>query len=112
MLAGMKKQTERVRPLWANIRVLLENEKKRIYDEIRNYPPPIAGCDQQYNHLLEERTRILQELNRMHQTFEKSLVHPHAIKLLGEFVKASSFIGDEKKQEILSRLKEGHAENR
>ena len=112
MIPDMKEQTERVRLVWADIKVLLENEKRRIYDEIRSYPPPIAGCDQQYNHLLEERTRISQELNRMHEISEKCLVHPHAIKLLDEFVKASSFIGDEKKQEILSRLKEGRADSR
>lgn len=112
MLPGTKEQTELVRPVWADIKVLLENEKKRIYDEIRNYPLPIAGCDQQYNHLLEERTRISQELNRMHEISEEGLVHPHAIRLIDEFVRASSFIGDEKKQQILSRLKERCAENR
>lgn len=108
----MKEQAELMRPVWADIKVLLENEKKRIYDEIRNYPPPIAGCDQQYNHLLEERTRILQELKRIQEMSGESLVHPGATKLIDEFVKASSFIDDEVKQEILSRLKEGRADSR
>ncbi|MDX1488037.1 MAG: hypothetical protein R3268_07550 [Acidiferrobacterales bacterium] len=112
MLPSMNEQTERVRLVWADIKVLLEKEKKRIYDEIRNYPPPIAGCDQQYNHLLEERTRLSQELSRMHEISGKGLLHPHALRLIDEFVKASSFIGDETKQEILSRLNEGCAENR
>jgi hypothetical protein len=106
------KQAELVRSVSAAIRALLENEKKRIYDEIRNYPSPIAGCDQQYNHLLEERTRISKELNRMHEMSEESLVHPDAIQLIDEFVKASGFIEDELKQEILSRLKEGRADSR
>lgn len=26
--------------------------------EVKNYPTPIAGCDVQFNHLLEEKTRV------------------------------------------------------
>lgn len=112
MLPGMKEQIERVRPVWADIKVLLENEKRRIYDEIRNYPPPIAGCDQQYNHLLEERTRVAQELNRMHEMSKKTQDRTDAIQLICEFVDASRFIAAETKKEILSRLKDGGADGR
>jgi hypothetical protein len=42
----------------------LENERQRINEEIRNYPTPIAGCDAQFNFLLEERARIAYELDR------------------------------------------------
>ena len=28
-----------------------------IYEQIKNYPTPIAGCDEQFNYLLEERKR-------------------------------------------------------
>jgi hypothetical protein len=44
---------------------LLEAERRRLYDEIRNYPSPIAGCDQQFNDLLEQLQRILAELRRV-----------------------------------------------
>ena len=43
----------------------LENEKRRINDEITNYPTPIAGCDAQFNFLLEEQARIDRELTRL-----------------------------------------------
>ena len=43
----------------------LENEKRRINDEITNYPTPIAGCDAQFNFLLEEQARIARELTRL-----------------------------------------------
>ena len=43
----------------------LEAEKRRLYEEIRNYPTPIAGCDQQFNYLLEQQARIAAELNRI-----------------------------------------------
>lgn len=46
-------------------RAQLEQEKRRINEEINNYPPPIPACDAQFNYLLEERARILQELSRL-----------------------------------------------
>ena len=30
--------------------------------EIRSYPTPVAGCDEQYNHLLGERQKIIDAL--------------------------------------------------
>jgi len=43
----------------------LEAEKQRLYDEIRNYPTPIAACDQQFNYLLEQHARVTAELDRL-----------------------------------------------
>ena len=41
----------------------MENKKisarlETIYEQIKNYPTPIAGCDEQFNFLLEERDRL------------------------------------------------------
>ena len=49
----------------------LENEKRRINEEIRNYPTPIAGCDAQFNSLLEEHARIVQELDQLRESESK-----------------------------------------
>jgi len=35
-----------------------------LSEEIRNYPTPIARCDEQLSGLIEERARLLQELNK------------------------------------------------
>ncbi|MEX2115090.1 MAG: hypothetical protein WD845_17985 [Pirellulales bacterium] len=43
----------------------LEAERRRLYEEIRNYPTPIAGCDQQFNHLLEQQARIIAKLHQI-----------------------------------------------
>jgi hypothetical protein len=43
----------------------LEAQKRRLYAEIQNYPTPIAGCDQQFNHLLDEQARVNAELARV-----------------------------------------------
>jgi hypothetical protein len=42
-----------------------ENPERRLaalMDEIRNYPTPIARCDEQLTALLEERSRLLEQL--------------------------------------------------
>jgi hypothetical protein len=43
----------------------LEAERRRLYEEIRNYPTPIAGCDQQFNYLLEQQARVIADLERV-----------------------------------------------
>ena len=47
------------------LRSQLQAEKERIQQEISSYPTPIAGCDQQFNYLLERRTQIRRELARL-----------------------------------------------
>ena len=36
-----------------------EMDLEEIKEEIKNYPTPIAGCDVDFNWLLEERDRLL-----------------------------------------------------
>ena len=36
-----------------------------IYLQIKNYPTPIAGCDEQFNFLLAERDRLRDELEQL-----------------------------------------------
>ncbi len=49
----------------------LEAEKQRLYEEIRSYPTPIAGCDQQFNYLLEQQARVVAELHRVRQAIAR-----------------------------------------
>lgn len=41
---------------------VLKAEKQRIDAAIRAYPTPIAGCDAEYNYLLERRREIADRL--------------------------------------------------
>lgn len=52
----------------SKVRELLENERHRVNEEIKNYPTPIPACDAQFNYLLEERTRIAEELEQLKNT--------------------------------------------
>ena len=40
----------------------LERKLAELNDEIRNYPGPIARCDQHLPALLEERSKVIAEL--------------------------------------------------
>ena len=36
---------------------------KNIYEQIKNYPTPIAGCDEQFNYLLTRRSELEKQLS-------------------------------------------------
>ena len=36
-----------------------------IYGQIMTYPTPIAGCDEQFNYLLEERNRLREMIEQL-----------------------------------------------
>jgi hypothetical protein len=36
-----------------------------IYGQIKTYPTPIAGCDEQFNYLLEERNRLREMIEQL-----------------------------------------------
>ena len=43
----------------------LQAEKARLQREISNYPTPIAGCDEQFNFLLERYSQVRRALARL-----------------------------------------------
>jgi hypothetical protein len=47
------------------IRARLEQRRLELADEIRHYPSPIAGCDQQFNWLLEQHDRLRVQLQHL-----------------------------------------------
>ena len=59
----MKKGTAETK--WRAIRARLEARQTWIVESIRDYPPPITGCDAQFDHLLEQRDGISHELKRL-----------------------------------------------
>jgi alkanesulfonate monooxygenase SsuD/methylene tetrahydromethanopterin reductase-like flavin-dependent oxidoreductase (luciferase family) len=47
---------------------LLEEERVRLNQEISAYPGPIPGCDAHFNHLLEKRARLTDEIARIERS--------------------------------------------
>jgi hypothetical protein len=98
-------QRDALQSAWTTIRLRLETEKTRIYEAIGNYPAPIAACDQQFNYLLEERTRISQELDRLKEATAADLTLEESIQRMDEFIRSSVYIDPEAAQSIRSSLK-------
>ncbi len=87
----------------------LAHRRNQIYEEIRNYPPPIPACDQQYNHLLEQRTRISHELTRLDQAIGKSLADKDPAGRIEQFIQSSSYVDTDTAQQIRALLKNPHS---
>jgi hypothetical protein len=92
------------------IRGLLEAAKHRIHEEIRTYPRPIAGCDLQFNHLLEERAGLADEVARLHEDLERARGGSEPLELLKEFIRSSACLDAEAKRGLMSSLSEGLAD--
>ena len=50
---------------WVRLRSRLRALAQHIGEEIRAYPAPIPACDAQFNHLLELRRLLPEELARL-----------------------------------------------
>lgn len=98
--------SDRIKFLWSRIKRHLEEERHRIYREIRNYPPPIPACDAQFNHLLEQRKRISQELTELEQLSNQDLTPEQHMKSIDKFITSSTCIDTQNDPEIRSHFKE------
>lgn len=96
----------RLEPLWAQIGSRLERRRARIYEEIRAYPSPIPACDAQYNHLLEERSRIAFELREMAEVASACLESDNPMELVEAFLRRSRFIDEASADAILSGVEQ------
>ncbi len=106
---AMSRQTklDLAESIWKKISAQLESEKNRIYEAIKNYPPPITACDEQFDYLLEQRETIFQELARVQEISDASLREEDPARLIEEFIRTSSYVDDEAEQEIRSSMREG-----
>jgi len=89
---------------WAKIRAHLERQRDLNYEQIKNYPMPIPGCDQQYNYLLEQRTSISRELTRLHDAINADRHAADRVELITDFIQSSSHVDAGIAREILSLL--------
>lgn len=88
------------------IRNHLERQRDQLCEEIGKYPPPIPACDVHFNLLLEERTRIFEELDRLHELSRKGRA---STNLIDEFTLASRCLDAEAKRSIRAALQQALA---
>jgi len=104
---GSAESTALRQSIWKRVLDHLEKKRRRIHEEIKNYPRPIPACDAQFNHLLEQRTTIAQELAHLHRASSEQLGGKDLIALLDALVGSSPFIDQEMKEEIVTFLRQG-----
>ncbi|HSS70017.1 MAG TPA: hypothetical protein VLQ46_05110 [Casimicrobiaceae bacterium] len=81
------------------VRDHLQNVKRRLDEEIRRYPTPIPRCDAQFNHLLEERSRVNLALERI-----ETSTSGDRIELLAEFLRSPAYLDDAAEAELRTRI--------
>ncbi len=97
-------ETALMESVFERIREHLENERHRVNEEVKKYPPPIPACDAQFNYLLEERARIAEELDRLKTFVREALTRGARLEGIGEFITSSNYINGEAEQRIRSSL--------
>ncbi len=88
--------------VWQTIRAQLESARQRIIGEISNYPAPRPACDADFNHLLEERARISDELNRLHAAANSAPANFR--EQIEDFIAKSNYLDDAGRQKIRSLI--------
>jgi len=101
----MNAEFELIGSSWGELRAHIDSEENRINDEITSYPRPIAGCDQQFNYLLEQRDSLQAEKVRLSQSEEKSHGAGNPIDILEDFLNSCAYIGADLRSAITMRLR-------
>jgi hypothetical protein len=101
----MEKQFDLVRA-WKSVRDHLESERNRVVEEIRAYPTPIPRCDQQFNHLIEHRERLAQELSRLDAAARSAAAGSADAPRLEAFIDSSDCLDDGVRLRLKSALRE------
>ncbi len=92
-------------PIWVAIRDHLEGVKAPINRAIRDTPPPIPCCDARFNHLLEERTGIARELNRLEALCAQEFEPGQEAGAIEEFLQSSAYFDEDTARTIRDTLK-------
>ena len=86
--------------IWQTIKDGLEARRDAIYEEISHYRAPIPACDVQFNHLLEERSRVFQELSRLNAIATQAHSWHELRPLLEEFLTNATTFDTATKQRL------------
>jgi DNA-binding SARP family transcriptional activator len=102
--------TETSTALWQELKNYLEAKREEIRNDIKHYPPPIPACDQQFNYLLEQRTRIHQDLRRVNAMLKESLTDAETVKAMEEFLQSATYLEESVKDLIRTYLNDYNQE--
>lgn len=97
-------RTQLIERIRREARAALEVARKLTSAEIHAYPSPIAGCDQQFNYLLEQRTAIAAELERLAKLDEGRAAGEQA-KELDAVLGSSLYLDEETRRALRASLR-------
>jgi hypothetical protein len=87
------------------IKLHLEELRRPLAAEIRNYPTPIPRCDAQFNHLYEQQARLARDLDQISALAGTSLKREDTIELIERFIASAPYTDDGGEREFRSRMK-------
>jgi len=93
--------------IWNEIVLHLEDRRRALAAEIRDYPTPIPRCDAQFNHLYEQQARLARELDRIGAVAGKT--RGDTIELIERFIASAPYTDDDAEREFRSRMKKQHS---
>ena len=97
----MKEATGLLSTTWDLVKACLDSEREQVHAEIRAYPTPIPRCDAQFNHLIESRERLFQELARL-DAARSSTVADDGGARVEQFIDSSVCLDDDAKLRLKS----------
>src|SRR5580765_6370747 len=95
--------------MWNEIVLHLEDRRRALAAEIRDYPTPIPRCDAQFNHLYGQQARLALELDRIGALGGNSLKREDRIELIERFIASAPYTDDDAEREFRSRMKKLHS---
>ena len=100
----LESRQELVRSMWRSICADLENRRAAIHAEITAYPMPIPACDADFNHLLEERAKILDEMDIASTASRKREDSGQAAVAIEQFIARSKHISEKTRHNLEREL--------
>jgi len=91
--------------MWNEIRLHLEDRRRALAAEIRNYPTPIPRCDAQFNHLYEQQARVARDLDRIGAPAGKNAKRGDTIESIRRFNASAPYTDDAVERALRSRMK-------
>ena len=102
--AHIKRDSAGLASMWNEIVLHLEDRRRALAAEIRDYPTPIPRCDAQFNHLYEQQARLARELDRIGALAGKSLEREDCVGLIERFIASAPYTDDDEEREFRSRM--------
>ena len=99
------RDSAKLESMWNEIRHHLEDLRRSLGAEIRNYPTPIPRCDAQFNPLYEQQARLARDLDQIGALTGNNAKRGDIIESIRRFIASAPYTDDGGEREFRSRMK-------